>query len=330
MTRTGICLLFLSALSLGGCSRSLDTQQMVRSLDDLRAEVRQLNERLRDLDEREQNASGRASDLLAEVKQLNEWLRDLDKRKQNASDKKSELLSAAAAAYRTKFECVAANLANAETVGYKRFQVRFVKAPEGNGGGGESLTMPVPPSLCVGAADVRTVFTQGPFQQTGNQLDLAIEGDGFFAAKDPAGAGRLYTRSGNLGINANNQLVLGSASNVKLLDPSVTIPSDATAIVVSTDGQVLIQQPGSPELSTIGTIQLFTFINPVGLENLQDGFFRETEASGTAQLRTPGTGGAGLIRQGALEASNVEIRTELLDAVRTVGRLQTIESNLVR
>jgi hypothetical protein len=88
MTRTGICLLFLSALSLGGCSRSLDTQQMVRSLDDLRAEVQQLNERLRDLDEREQNAS----------------------------DKKSELLSAAAAAYRTKFECVAANLANAETV----------------------------------------------------------------------------------------------------------------------------------------------------------------------------------------------------------------------
>ncbi len=227
-------------------------------------------------------------------------------------------------ALETKLDVVANNLANINTVSFKRDRANFedlfyrqVRLPGALDANQAPTSTGIEIGLGTRVSSTQTDFDQGSFQQTGNQLDLAIEGDGFFAVQDPAGAGQLYTRAGNLGINANNQLVLGSASDGKLLDPSVTIPSDATAIVISTDGQVQVQQPGTPELSTIGTIQLNTFINPDGLEKLGDNLYRQTGASGTAQLNTPGTEGTGTIRQGSLEASNVEPVQELIDLITT-------------
>jgi flagellar basal-body rod protein FlgG len=152
-------------------------------------------------------------------------------------------------------------------------------------------------------------------QITNNSLDLAIEGEGFF--KVQTGSGSFYTRAGNFGINANGQLVLGSATQGWVLDPSVTIPQEAVEVVIATNGEVSYRTTDQTELSTAGQLTLSTFVNPDGLLKLGDNLYQQTDASGQAQEDNPGNPGIGTIRQGALEASNVEPVQELIDLITT-------------
>jgi len=133
---------------------------------------------------------------------------------------------------------------------------------------------------------------------------------------DPSGD-TLYTRAGNFSLNANGELVMGSASTGRLLEPSIQIPPDATAISISAQGVVSVKQPGSPNLSAVGDIELVTFINPEGLLKLGENLYAETDSSGAPTTGTPGEDGIGLLRQGFLEASNVEPVRELIDLITT-------------
>lgn len=226
-------------------------------------------------------------------------------------------------ALETKLDVIANNMANVNTVAFKEDRANFedlfyrqYRLPGSQDVNGNITSTGIEVGLGVRVGSTQTNYEQGAFETTNKPLDLAIEGDGFFQIVDPNGD-FLYTRSGNFGINPNGQLVLGSASLGYLESSGITIPPEATGIVISTDGQVQIQTQNSPTLQNVGQIQLAKFINPDGLQKMGDNLYRQTDASNTVQLGTPGQQGWGTIRQGFLEASNVEPVEQLIDLIQT-------------
>lgn len=222
-----------------------------------------------------------------------------------------------------KLDVIANNLANIETTAFKKGRANFEDLfyrhevfPGAQDTSGEMTPTGISIGLGSRLSGVQTDFRQGAFQQTSNQLDVAIEGAGFFQVLDPSGQ-IYYTRAGNFSINANGNLVLGSAHTGRLLEPPIVIPNDATAISITPEGQVYVQQPNNPQLTLVGDIQLVSFINPEGLLKLGENLYAETDASGPPQAGTPGRDGLGLLRQNALEASNVEPVRELIDLITT-------------
>jgi len=227
-------------------------------------------------------------------------------------------------ALETKLDVIAHNLANVNTTGFKKGRANFedlfyrheVLPGAEDSAGGETATG-TSVGLGTRVSSIQTDFQQGAFQQTGNTLDVAIEGLGFLVVQDPTTQGSVYTRSGNLSVNANGNLVLGSASTGRVVQPAITIPSDALDISIQFDGNVLVRQPGSTQASSVGQLQIANFVNPEGLLKLGENLFQETDASGSATLANPGSNGVGVLRQGWLEASNVEPVQELVDLITT-------------
>jgi flagellar basal-body rod protein FlgG len=226
-------------------------------------------------------------------------------------------------ALETKLDVIANNMANINTTGFKKDRANFedlfyrqIRLPGALDADGSITSTGVEVGLGTRVSSTQTNHGQGAFQTTNNPLDFAIEGKGFFRVTDPAG-GVLYTRSGNFGINANNQLVLGSAQTGWILDPPVSIPQEATNVVVTTDGQVQYSTATDTTLQNAGQLQITTFLNPDGLLKLGDNLYKQTDASGTPTDGNPGDQGAGYVRQGALEASNVEPVQELIDLITT-------------
>ena len=223
----------------------------------------------------------------------------------------------------TKLDVIANNLANVNTTGFKKGRANFEdlfyrheKLPGAEDAGGQLTATGISVGLGSRVSSIQTNFVQGAFQQTGNSLDLAIEGRGFFQVTDPTGE-TLYTRAGNFSINADGALVIGSASTGRILDPAISIPPDATGISISAEGIVSVQQPGSANLQQVGQMSLATFVNPEGLLKLGENLYAETAASGTATIANPGSPGVGVVRQNTLEASNVEPVQELIDLITT-------------
>jgi flagellar basal-body rod protein FlgG len=169
----------------------------------------------------------------------------------------------------------------------------------------------------VKTSSIQSNFDQGNFAQDQGELDVAIVGRGFFQVVDPATDEIYYTRAGNFSRNANGDLVMGSATIGRLLEPQITIPEDATEVSISADGMVAVRQPGSPNLQQIGQIELAYFINPEGLLKLGENLYAETDASGAPILNNPGQDGLGRLQQRALEMSNVEPVHELIDLITT-------------
>ena len=222
-----------------------------------------------------------------------------------------------------KLDVIANNLANIETTAFKKDRANFEDLfyrhevfPGAEDSSGENTPIGISVGLGSRLSGIQTDFRQGAFQQTSNQLDVAIEGAGFFQVMDPSGQ-IYYTRAGNFSINANGNLVFGSAHTGRLLEPPIVIPNDATAIAITPEGQVFVQQPENPQLNQVGEIQLVNFINPEGLLKMGENLYAETDASGPPQEGTPGQEGLGLLRQNALEASNVEPVRELIDLITT-------------
>lgn len=223
-------------------------------------------------------------------------------------------------AQQTQLDVVANNLANVGTTGFKRARVAFEDLLYQNvrqAGANSSQQTQLPTGLQVGTG-VRPVatprmFTQGNLQQTGNQLDLAINGQGFFQIQLPDGT-TAYTRDGSFHTDANGTLV---TSNGFALSPSITIPSTAQAVTIGQDGTVTVTVPGQAAPQNVGQIQLASFVNPGGLEARGQNLFVETAASGTASSNGPGTNGLGLLNQGYLETSNVNVVEELVSMIQT-------------
>ncbi|TWT88225.1 Flagellar basal-body rod protein FlgG [Pseudobythopirellula maris] len=226
-------------------------------------------------------------------------------------------------AMETKLDVIANNMANINTTGFKKDRANFedlfyrqIRLPGSTDADGNITPTGLEIGLGVRVGSTQSDHDQGAFQNTGNQLDFAIEGDGFFAVQGLNGQ-TLYTRAGNFNVNANNQLVLGSANTGYLIDPAINIPAEATNVVVTADGTVEYSTSDSVTNQTAGNFQLSTFINPDGLLKLGDNLFQETTASGAAVAANPGEPGVGVIRQGFLEASNVEPVNELIDLITT-------------
>jgi flagellar basal-body rod protein FlgG len=227
-------------------------------------------------------------------------------------------------ALQTKLDVIANNLANVSTTAFKEDQTNFedlLYRHEKMPGIQDSAGQYTPTGIQIGmgsrVSSVQDNFSQGPFLQTGNELDVAIAGRGFFQVADPATGNTLYSRAGNFAKNANGNLVVGSASVGRLIQPTITIPNDATAISVSSDGKVTVAQPGSTNMNQVGQIELASFVNPQGLLKLGENLYSQTDSSGSATLGNPGQNGMGTLQQNMLESSNVEPVTELIGLITT-------------
>jgi len=243
-------------------------------------------------------------------------------------------------------DVISNNLANVQTAGFKRSRVDFqdlvyeiLQAPGATSAQGQE----VPSGFQVGhgsrAVATQRLFIKGDLQQTGNSLDLAIEGDGFFQVQLPSGDIG-YTRAGAFKKNSQGQMVTSDGFAVQ---PQITIPQSATSVTIGVDGTVSVVQAGQAQPQTVGTIELVRFINPAGLQSQGRNLFLPTQASGDAIPGTPGRDGIGTLLQGFVEGSNVNVVEEMVGmivtqrayeinsrAIRTADEMMQTANNLVR
>lgn len=218
-------------------------------------------------------------------------------------------------------DAVANNLANASTTGFRRTRMQFqdllyqqLVVP----GSAATQQTTVSSGLQIGlgtrGASTEVLQNQGNFVNTGNQLDLAVQGNGFFQILQPDGS-LAYTRDGSFHLDQNGNIVTASGNP---LDPSVTIPANALSISIGTDGTVSVTQPGQTVTSQVGTIQLAMFANPGGLISTGRNLFTATEASGPPVVGAAGgPDGLGTIQQDMLEQSNVDVVEEFVNMIMT-------------
>jgi flagellar basal-body rod protein FlgG len=223
-------------------------------------------------------------------------------------------------AQQTQMSVTANNLANVSTNGFKRSRAVFDDLLYQNVsqvGASTSQTTQSPTGLQLGTG-VRVVstersYTQGSLNNTGNSLDLAIQGRGFFQVLRPDGTIG-YTRDGSFQTNAQGQLVNSSGYPVQ---PAITVPTGAQSVTIGTDGTVSVQLAGQAAPTTVGTVQLADFINPPGLQAVGGNLLVESASSGSPTTGNPGLTGLGTLVQGSVEASNVDVVQEMVDMIQT-------------
>jgi flagellar basal-body rod protein FlgG len=223
-------------------------------------------------------------------------------------------------AQQTQMDVISNNLANVSTSGFKRSRAVFEdllyqNIRQSGAQSSQQSQLPSGMQLGTGVKPVATerIFIQGSLQQTGNNTDIAINGSGFFQVLMPDGT-NAYTRDGNFQVNSTGQLVTASGYTVQ---PAITIPANAQSVTVARDGVVSITLPNSAAVTQLGTIQLSTFMNPAGLSAKGENMYVETAASGTATAGNPGVNGAGILQQGYVETSNVNVVEEMVNMIQT-------------
>lgn len=243
-------------------------------------------------------------------------------------------------------DVIANNLANVQTAGFKRSRVDFhdlvyesIQVP----GAAAAQGQEVPSGFQIGhgtrAVSTHRLFIEGDLQQTGNPLDIAIEGDGLFQVIQPNGESA-YTRAGTFKKNSVGLMVTTEGF---ILSPEITIPQDALSLTIALDGTVSVTQAGVSAPQEIGTIELTRFINPAGLNALGRNLFVTTKASGDPVPGTPGRDGFGTILQGFIEKSNVNVVEEMVNliigqrayevnarAIRTADEMMQTTTQLIR
>jgi len=223
------------------------------------------------------------------------------------------------AAQQLNVEVISNNIANMNTVGFKKqraeFQDLLYETMVQAGAQSSDQGTVVPTGVQVGggvkAGSVYRVGTQGTLTATGNKLDLAIQGRGYFQVLLPSGE-TAYSRAGNFAVNDQGQLV---TQDGYLIQPAITIPNDATDISISKSGQVQVTQPGSPTPNQVGQLELVSFMNEAGLLAQGSNLFKESAASGPPTTGTPGLQGLGDLVQGYTEASNVDAVSEITSLI---------------
>jgi len=214
---------------------------------------------------------------------------------------------------------IANNLANASTAGFRKRRLQFQDLLYQNlimPGAASTQQTTISAGLQIGlgsrSSASEMIQAQGDFESTGNPLDLAIQGAGFFQVQMPSGD-MAYTRSGTFQLDSQGNMVTADGNP---LQPSITIPQNATSVTIGSDGTVSVTIPGQQQAQQVGQIQLATFMNPGGLNSIGQNLFLPTTASGDALLGTPGgTEGLGTIQQGALEQSNVNVVEEFVNMI---------------
>jgi flagellar basal-body rod protein FlgG len=223
-------------------------------------------------------------------------------------------------AQQTRMSVISNNLANVNTTGFKRGRAAFQDLMYQNlkQVGSQTSTQTQSPSglslgtgVQIGATE--KIFLQGTMNQTGNSLDVGINGRGFFQIQLPDGS-LAYTRDGSFQVNAQGQMVTASGYTVQ---PGITIPQAAQSISLSADGIVSVTLAGQATPQQVGTLSIADFINPAGLQPRGDNLYQETAASGTPQTGTPSLNGLGSLVQGSLEASNVNVVEEMVNMIET-------------
>ena len=234
-------------------------------------------------------------------------------------------------AQQLNLDVISNNLANVNTTAFKRSRVDFqdllyqtIRAPGAVSAQGLQIPSGIQLGHGVGVAAVTKLFLQGPFVETANSLDVAVEGDGFFQITLPDGEIG-YTRDGSFELNRDGIMV---TSDGFPLEPEITIPEDAVNITIGTDGTVSITLFDSTT-DELGQIELARFINPAGLSSQGRNLLRETDASGDPILGVPGEDGAGTLRQGFLETSNVSVVDEIVQLIIT-QRAYEVNSSVIR
>jgi flagellar basal-body rod protein FlgG len=222
-------------------------------------------------------------------------------------------------AQQTQMDVISNNLANVSTNGFKRSRAVFEDLLYQNlrqPGAQSSQQTQIPSGLQIGTGvrpiAAERIHTQGNLQQTSNQLDVAIQGAGFFQVLLPDGT-TAYTRDGSFQTDSQGQIV---TSNGFVVQPAITIPANAITVTIGQDGVVTVTQSGAAAPVQVGSMQLATFINPAGLESLGQNMYMETASSGTPSTNVPGTNGTGSLSQGYVETSNVNVVEELVNMIQ--------------
>ena len=223
-------------------------------------------------------------------------------------------------AQQTQLDTISHNLANVGTNGFKRGHVVFEDLIYQNlrqAGAASSDQTTLPTGLQVGlgvrSAATSRNFSQGNLQQTSNNLDIAIKGNGFFQIQLPDGTTG-YTRDGSLQVDGTGQLV---TNNGYAVQPGITIPNNAQSVTIAADGTVNVVLPGQATPQSIGQLNLASFVNPAGLEPKGQNLWGETAASGNPNAGAPGSNGLGSLQQGFVETSNVNVVEELVAMIAT-------------
>lgn len=218
-------------------------------------------------------------------------------------------------------EVISNNLANANTTGFKRSRAEFVELPYENikqPGAPISSSVENPTGLVIGTgaklASNKKIFTDGVQIQTNNDLDVAIKGRGFIQVQIPTNNQVAYTRSGNLRLNSQGQVTTSAGYVVQ---PPITIPQGTQQVNIAEDGTISVVSGTSQTEQQIGQFQLADFVNPDGLLPIGQNLYQETSASGTVVLSNPGQNGIGILQQGALEGSNVNIVEEMVGLIES-------------
>lgn len=228
-------------------------------------------------------------------------------------------------ALNTRLDVISNNIANSNTAGYKASRANFQdlvyierSQPGVENANGDQRPTGTYVGLGVKVSGTQVSFTQGAPLTTDNELDLLIDGPGFFqvTVQDDLGDGTAYTRAGNFTLNAEGEIVLANDQG-RRLTPEIIIDEDVINIEIDQNGRVFVLRPGQTELEEVGQLQIATFVNPSGLKQIGENLFTESPASGAPLLGEPGEGARGRIRQGQLEGSNVDPTRELIELIRT-------------
>jgi len=223
-------------------------------------------------------------------------------------------------AQQTRMSVISNNLANVNTNGFKKDRAVFEDLLYQNVrqvGGQTSQDTMSPTGLTVGTgvriAATEKNYTQGGFTTTGNSLDVAVNGRGFFQVLLPDGSFG-YTRDGSFKTSSTGELVTSSGYRVQ---PGITVPTGAQSLTIGNDGVVSVLVAGQTAPTQIGTLQLTDFVNPAGLQPRGENLLSESAASGAAQTGNPGISGLGFLQQGSIEGSNVNVVEELVNMIET-------------
>ncbi|OHB24728.1 MAG: flagellar basal-body rod protein FlgG [Desulfuromonadaceae bacterium GWC2_58_13] len=249
-------------------------------------------------------------------------------------------------AQQINMDVIANNLANVNSTGFKKSRADFqdilyqtAKMAGATAAGGGEVPTGVQVGLGSKVAAIQKVFTVGDIRNTGNELDLSIEGQGFFQITQPSGD-IAYTRAGSLKMDSTGRLV---TSEGLPLTPEIVIPTGASSISIGSDGMVEVLEDGSTTPTQVGNLELARFSNPPGLNSLGHNLYSETNSSGAPETAIPGEAGMGTISQGYLEGSNVSIMEEMVNmiagqrayeinskAIKTADEMLQMANDLVR
>lgn len=221
-------------------------------------------------------------------------------------------------AQKLNIDVISNNLANVNTAGFKRSRADFqeliyqdIIAPGTSSAEGAVIPSGIELGLGVKPVAVQKIFLQGDFVQTGNSLDLVIEGDGFFQITKPDGD-LAYTRSGAFKMDSEGRIVTSDGYS---LEPAITIPANTKSITIGSDGKVTVTQAGNQAPVEVGRIETARFMNPGGLKAIGKSLFEPTASSGEATTGNPGSEGLGTLNQGFIEMSNVNIVEEMVNMI---------------